>query len=171
SEILSLTPGSFDGASVTILPGYAKNGRTATLPLPPDVASDLGRFLAGVPEGRPAFPLPPDKGAEMLRGDLQAAGIPYRDDAGRAFDFPAPRCQCATLADAAGVSPRVVQRLMRHSSLEMTNRYTRPRVHDIEGAVSALPSLRPRSEGPERAAGTGTDGQHISDRFAQHLPN
>src|SRR5262249_16900978 len=69
------------------------------------------------------------------------------------------------------VSPRVVQRLMGHSSLDMTNRYTRPRVHDIEGAVSALPSLRPRSEGPERAAGTGTDGQHISDRFAQHLPN
>ena len=60
----------------------------------------------------------------MVRQDLKAAGIPYRDAAGRVFDFHSLRCQMATLADAAGISPRVVQRLMRHSKLEMTGRYT-----------------------------------------------
>jgi integrase len=62
SETLSLTPASFDGASITVLAAYAKNGRTATLPLPPDVAADLDRFLAGVPEGRPIFPSRPGRG-------------------------------------------------------------------------------------------------------------
>ncbi|MGO9598823.1 MAG: tyrosine-type recombinase/integrase [Isosphaeraceae bacterium] len=62
----------------------------------------------------------------MLRIDLAAAGIPYRDAARLVFDFHSLRCQCATLADAAGISPRVVQRMMRHSTLELTGRYTRP---------------------------------------------
>ncbi len=50
----------------------------------------------------------------------------------------------ATLADAAGVSPRVVQKMMRHSSLELTGRYTRPRAVDIDAAASMLPILKPR---------------------------
>ena len=40
----------------------------------------------------------------MLRGDLQAASIPYRDAAGLVFDFPSLRCETATLADQAGVA-------------------------------------------------------------------
>ncbi len=39
-----------------------------------------------------------------------------------------------------GDSP--IQKLMRHSTLELTGRYTRPRAIVIEGAASALPSLR-----------------------------
>ncbi len=37
----------------------------------------------------------------MLKLDLAAAGIPYRDPAGLVFDFHALRCQCATLLDQA----------------------------------------------------------------------
>ena len=94
----------------------------------------------------------------MLRADLEAAGIPYVDASGLFFDFHALRCQTATLADAAGVSPRVVQRLMRHSSLELTGRYTKPRAVDIEAAASMLPSLKPTADRPEAMAMTGTDG-------------
>src|SRR4051812_24006385 len=101
---------------------------------------------------------------------LEAAGIPYRDAGDLVFDFHALRCQCATLADGAGVTPRVVQRLMRHSTLELTGRYTRPRMHDIEGATAALPSLRPNPQGSEAMAATGTEGQHISNSFSPHLP-
>jgi integrase len=173
AEIASITPESFNlngHPTVTILAGYAKNGQTATLPLPADLAADLGPILDGAPSGRPLFPLPHGEGAKMLRADLDRAGIAYRDQAGQVFDFHALRCQCATLADQAGVSPRVVQRMMRHSSLDMTNRYTRPRMHDMEGAAAVLPSLRPRPLIPESAAVTGTDGQCISNRFAHHLP-
>ena len=87
--------------------------------------------------------------------------------------FHALRCQCATLADAAGVSPRVVQRLMRHSTLELTGRYTRPRAVDIEGAAASLPSLRPDRQRPEAAAlaATGTDNAYShSNSFAHYLP-
>ncbi len=76
----------------------------------------------------------------------------------------------ATLADAAGVSPRVVQRMMRHSNLELTGRYTRPRRHDIEGAVADLPTLRPEAAEPLPMAATGTDGQRISEVLAHDLP-
>jgi hypothetical protein len=67
----------------------------------------------------------------------------------------------ATLADAAGVSPRVVQRMMRHSTLELTDRYTRPRAVDIEAAAAKLPSLRPEADQPEAASVTGTDPRLI----------
>ena len=153
SEIASITADSFaladDHPTVTVRAAYTKNGDPATLPLPRDLAADLGAFLEVVPSGASVFPLPRGGGAAMLRVDLEAAGIPYRDASGRVFDFHSLRCQCATLADLTGVSPRVVQRLMRHSSLDMTNRYTRPRMHDLEGATAALPSLRPGPSRPE----------------------
>jgi integrase len=160
SEIKSITPESFDLAgrspNVTVTAGYTKNGEPANLPLPIDLTDDLAGFVASIPRGVPVFPLP-DRGATMLRLDLEAAGIPYRDDAGQVFDFHSLRCQCATLADQAGVSPRVVQRMMRHSTLELTGRYTRPRVADLESATDSLPSLAPRAVTPVILEATGTD--------------
>ena len=105
----------------------------------------------------PIFPLPAEKGAKMLRVDLEAAGIPYRDASGLVFDFHSLRCQSATLADAAGVSPRVVQKMMRHSTLELTGRYTRPRAVDIEAAAGMLPSLKPSRRPARGVVMTGTD--------------
>ena len=164
-EIRSITPESFDWRSspptVTVAAGYTKNGDAATLPLPADLAEDLGRFVGAVAPGRPVFQLRDDRGAAMLRADLARAGIPYRDAAGLVYDFHALRCQLATNADAAGVSPRVVQRLMRHSTLELTGRYTRPRAVDVERAALSLPSLQPsrtpKGDSAEQAA-TGTSG-------------
>ena len=77
------------------------------------MAADLAAFVAGMAPDAAVFPLP-DKGADLLKVDLAAAGIAYGDAAGLVFDFHALRCQCATLADAAGVTPRVVQKLMLH---------------------------------------------------------
>ena len=152
SEIGSITPRSFelngDRASVTVPASYAKNGQIATLPLPPDLAADIGPALAAAPAGRPLFPLPSGEGARMLRGDLDLAGILYRDQAGRVFDFHALRCRCATLADQANISLRVVQRMMRHSSLDLTNRYTQPRMHEMEGRRPPCPVSGPVPPNP-----------------------
>jgi hypothetical protein len=104
----------------------------------------------------------------MLQTDLAAAGIPYRDDSGLVFDFHALRCQTATLLDAAGVSPRVVQNTMRHSTLEMTGSYTRPRAVDIEAAAGMLPSLKPRANSPESVVLTGTDQSPVSASTATY---
>jgi hypothetical protein len=117
--------------------------------------------VATVEPGSPVFPLPKDKGSRLLRYDLKAAGIPYRDASGRFFDFHSFRCETATLLDVGGVTPRVVQRIMRHSSLDLTGRYTRPRAVDIEAAASMFPSLKPEAGKPESLALTGTDPRPI----------
>ena len=159
SEIATITPESFawKAPSVRVAACYTKNGQIAELPLPNELAADLRPYVVSLNPRMPIFPLP-GKGAKMLRVDLQAAGIPYQTASGF-FDFHSLRCQTATLADAAGVSPRVVQRLMRHSTLELTGRYTRPRAVDIEAAASMIPSLKPEADRPGASAlaATGTD--------------
>jgi integrase len=159
-EIASITAASFDwrAPSVTIRAAYTKNGDPATLTLPGDLADDLKSYVATLPAGARVFPLRRQKGAKMLRPDLEAAGIPYVDASGQFFDFHSLRCEMATLADQAGVSPRVVQKMMRHSTLELTGRYTRPRAADIAAAAARLPSLTPTGDRAEAVARTGTDG-------------
>jgi hypothetical protein len=165
NEIRSITPESFNWTAntVTIRAAYAKNGQTATLPIAPELAADLAEFVQSLPFGKSIFPLPHDKGAAMLRKDLEAAGIAYQDAAGLYFDFHSLRCEMATLADAAGVSPRVVQRIMRHSKLEMKGRYTRPRVVDMENAALLLPSLLTESKKPVVLAATGADDGSVRE--------
>jgi integrase len=165
SEIGSIRPGSFDwdAPSVTIKAGFTKNGDPATLPLPTDLADDLAAYVATLQADSPVFPLPGGRGAKMLRRDLAAAKIEYRDAAGLVFDFHSLRCQMATLADQAGISPRVVQRLIRHSTLEQTDRYTRPRAVDIESAARRLPSLKPAPRRPEAQAATRTNGNVLTN--------
>ena len=164
SEIASITAASFDfeASAVTIAAGYTKNGKEARLKLPDDLVADLRPYVASLHPGSPVFPLPGGKGAEMLRFDLKAAKIPYKDDSGLVFDFHGLRCQTATLADAAGISTGVVQRIMRHGSQKLTERYIRPRLHDIEAATSKLPSLKPTGSRPETQAKTGTDDTGVS---------
>lgn len=159
AELASILPGSldWDASTVTVAAAYTKNGEPATLPIPDELATDLGAYVAGLNPEAPIFPLPAQKGAKMLRYDLRAADIPYRDAGGLVFDFHSLRCEMATLADAAGITPRVVQKMMRHSTLELTGRYTRPRAVDIEAAAGKLPSLRPDGPAPEAMAMTGTD--------------
>jgi integrase len=173
SEIGSITPELFDwdAPSVTVAAAYTKNGDSATLPFPGDLADDLRAYVVTLEPSTPVFPLPRDKGASILRVDLEAAGIPYRDASGLVFDFHSLRCETATLADAVGVTPRVVQKLMRHSTLEVTGRYTRPRAVDVEAAAAKLPSLRPEGDRPEALAATGSDGtsSRAVPRIETHL--
>jgi len=176
SEIQSIKPESFDWRAepptVRVEAGYTKNGQTAECPLPTDLASDLRPFAEAIPPGAAVFPLTDDRGATMLKSDLARAKIPYRDNGGLVADFHSLRASYATALDRAGVSPRVVQRLMRHSTLELTGRYTKPRAVDLDSAATSLPSLRPRSETETTPLeATGTDGgEPISKDFAAHLP-
>jgi integrase len=159
SEIGSIQPESFDwGArSVTVPAGYTKNGETATLSLPAELVADLKPYAGRCEAGKPVFPLQVSKGATMLRHDLKAAGIPYRDAAGLVFDFHSLRCEMATLADAQGVSLGVTQQRMRHSTSKLTERYIRPRVRDVDAVAESLPSMKPETPKPQSAVITGTD--------------
>jgi site-specific recombinase XerD len=86
----------------------------------------------------------------MVQRDLAAASIPYQDAAARFFDFHSLRCQLATLLDQAGATPRVAQRLMRHSRLAMTDRYTGRPMKDLHAADAAYQGRKARKKGNAR---------------------
>jgi integrase len=166
SELASLTPSSFDLAALpptaTVQAAYAKNRKLAVQPLPADVAEALRGYLAGRPADQPLWPGRwRVRGAEMIRLDLAAAGIPFRDDAGRVADFHALRHSYITALSRSGVSPKVAQELARHADIRLTMQtYTHAGLYDLAAAVDSLPPILPT--GPDREAATlaatGTDG-------------
>ena len=54
-------------------------------------------------------------GAEMMRHDLQAAGLPFEDERGDVFDFHSLRGQFITQLGRNGVPLVEAQKLARHS--------------------------------------------------------
>ena len=87
----------------------------------------------------------PDKLVRILDRDLVAAGIPKTDDRGRSVDVHAMRHTFATMLTTSGVSPRVAQEAMRHSTIELTmKRYTDPKMLDVADAIESMPAFPSR---------------------------
>jgi hypothetical protein len=96
----------------------------------------------------------------MLMADLADADIPYVVD-GLYFDFHALRHQTGTLLTASGVHPKVAQKIMRHSDINLTmQRYTHTLTGQEAQAVASLPDLTPFQK--NKNAATGTDGKAIN---------
>ncbi len=149
SGLASLRPECFnlDATPPTVtLPVRAdKSRRGKVQPLPADVTDLMRAFLLGKPTGRHLWPGNwPDKGAEMLRRDLEAAGIPYivqGPDGPLHADFHALRHSYITALGRAGVDLRTVQELAGHSKITTTERYSHRRDDDLNGAVGKLPAF------------------------------
>jgi integrase len=170
SALSNLTPGDFDlnARTVTLAARFAKNRRMKVQPLPADVATALSSYFEGKPAGTPIWGgtwAKDHRGADMLRIDLEAAGIPYTTDGpdGPEYaDFHSLRHSFLTLGGRSGIDLRTLQELAGHSKPELTARYSHRRLYDLAGAVSKLPDLVPTrsetntSEIPLRM--TGTDG-------------
>jgi integrase len=171
-ELAYLRSSSFDwsNSTITIPAGYTKNGDPATIDVPDELMAELRRYVADCPAGQPIFPLRAGKGAVMLRYDLDAAGVPYRDAAGRVFDFHCLRGMMATMGDAAGVPLGVNQRRMRHSTSKLTEKYIRPRSVDIKASANKLPSLTPVEDESTPMKATGTDSRFVSATNSATLP-
>jgi hypothetical protein len=100
--------------------------------------------------------------AEMLRVDLEAAGVPYETSEGVA-DFHALRSAYITYLVASGASVKTCQTLARHSDPKLTiGIYAKASLHDIAGAVADLPDLTAAlPESGSVLAATGTDSPHV----------
>ena len=162
AELASLTRASFDldgpAPEVRVAAGYSKHRRQDVLPLRPDTAAALRAFLAGkLPTAR-AFNVPSKyRIVKMLRADLEAAGIDYRDGAGHVVDFHALRHTFITNLAASGCHPKTAQSLARHSTITLTmDRYTHGVVGDEAAALDRLPDLS--APPAEAARATGTAG-------------
>ena len=106
---------------IAVRSATTKNSKTAQQPLIPGLAAALRAFRdqeqategkvfrLGVPLGR------------TFKKDLAAFGIPYLDELGRRLDFHALRHTFNTMLQRAGVPPRVIMELMRHSDLRLSS--------------------------------------------------
>ncbi len=174
SELASLTPERFDLSAdpptATVPAAYTKNGKEAIQPLPPPLAGRLAPWLATLPLGQPVFNLS-DRTAEMIRVDLTAASIEYETPSG-VCDFHSLRGVYISNLVSSGASVKTCQTLARHSTPSLTiGIYAKASLHDITGAVGALPNLSTGRPTPEAVAATGTDGRRINKRFAPPLPH
>jgi integrase len=149
SELSSLTWLSFDfgndGPTVTVLAAYSKRKRDDIQLLPRYIADQfvLWRQELGASLDSRVFPrFDESKGAEILRVDLEAAGIPYRDKSDRVVDFHALRHTYISNLNQSGASPKVSQSLARHSTITLTlDRYTHLAMHSERKAVENLPAV------------------------------
>ena len=148
SELGSLNRRSFmlegESPTVTVEAAYSKRRRKDSLPVRVDVAKVIAHWMAELPAKRLEDQLWPgtwtERAAEMLKADLDAAGIPYRDEANRVFDFHAMRHQFISNLVLADVHPKVAQQLARHSTITLTmDRYAHVPNQTIVNALQQIP--------------------------------
>ena len=173
SELASLTPERFNMTgnppTATIAACYAKNGREAAQPIPHALADRLAPWLATLPEGKPIFGRL-RRTADMIRADLADAGIEYETASG-VVDFHALRGCYISYVVTSGASVKVCQDLARHSTPSLTiGVYAKAALHDIQGALEALPDQNVSIATNEILSSTGTESQPIKERFAHPWP-
>ncbi len=113
------------------------------------------------------------KGAEMIRVDLEAAGIISRDahgelitldEYGLSYDFHGLRHTFATLLNNARIPLVTAQKLMRHSDPKLTaNIYTHVMNDAKAEALAKLPEIAPVTLEKEAMGKTGTTDASFMD--------
>lgn len=170
SELASLTRRSFgkigDVEIVKIEAVSEKARRGDSLPLPPNLADILRPWLESLGAGEPLWPGPwasQKRASKFLQVDLKKARetwletatdeaqraemeqtdfLLYRNNHGHQGDFHAFRHTFLSRLGRSGASAKVMQRLARHSTVELTiGRYTHAGLDDLSMAVGKLPAL------------------------------
>ena len=169
NEIRKLRKADFDfaGSAVAVQAASAKGRRHDLQPLNRGLTEELQVLLSSkLPESKASggcYVRLTDKTAPMLRGDLEAAGIPYKDDAGKVFDFHALRGQCASLLAASSVHPKAAQTILRHRDINLTmNTYTHTLRGQEAAAVESLPDLSLSSVEQREQHKTDTDDEAVT---------
>jgi integrase len=138
-----------------------------------------------------------ERAARMLRRELEAARKKWLDAEGldpaertrreesdvlkpvdgygRVFDFHGLRHMFISNLAAAGVHPKEVQQLARHSTISLTmDRYTHLQKVNVTGALDKLPDLPTSTPSTDTAAAvlltTGTDVKSLGPILAPYWP-
>ena len=171
----------FERAQLTVNDGKAK-GRIDVIPLHGELAAQLLRIRA--PAAHPSVRVFPEiVSHETRRADFEAAGINPRTSTpdGRRIegtarrdepfaDLHSLRVTLGTDLARLGVPPQAAQRLLRHSTIEVTMRhYVKLRLDDLSGAMGRIAAMPQAADGArvKVAAGAeavGTEAAPIDER-------
>ena len=164
NELRTLTVGAchlYETPPVLVVKAaYSKHRREDHQPITPGLARILAQYVHGRESHERVFRNMPnsDSTAEMLRKDLEAAGIPYIDSAGLFADFQALRHTYITNLARGGAKPKEAMDLARHSDINLTMaRYSHTVISDRAEALKALPDLSTKPERTHSQKATGTD--------------
>ncbi len=151
NELRTLTVAQLDfspGAEMIRLEAKnEKNRAGSTIPLRSDLTAELRDWIAAkrLPASVRLFTVPAGLRC-ILDRDLEAAGIPKRDERKRTVDVHALRTTFGTMLSMTGTGPRMAQAAMRHSDIKLTmGIYTDPKLLDVRDAMERLPNLQPSS--------------------------
>ena len=124
-----------EGNTISVPRGKAK--RTDILPIHPDLREHLAEAIQSSLPGANVFV--EEVLGPVRKKDYEAAGIELVDDRNRVVDLHALRVTLATFLARSGVHPKNAQRLLRHSTIEMTLRYyTKPELSDDRKALESI---------------------------------
>ena len=162
--------------------GKAKNRKTTAQPIRLDLAAMLADFLDGRKRDARALRVH-EQTAAMMRLDLRRAKARWVkattdpaerrqrlrdaflaavDGDGRVLDFHSWRSTYITGLVRSGASVKVTQQLARHSTPTLTlNLYGKLGIHDLTGALEALPAIATPTEAEDREdlLATGTEAR------------
>lgn len=177
SELASLTWQCFDfegrPPTVRVEACYSKHRREDLQPLPMDVAEAFKQWRYETQPGlqdRIFAMFDKANASRMLKKDLEAIEIPYKDDSGRTCDFHALRATYITHIVKGGASPKIAQHLARHGSIGLTmDVYTHIGLHDTQGALLTLPHIPGIGNAGDQedcvALRTGTDDRPVDGAY------
>ena len=174
AEIRSLTRRAFDldgsPPTITVAAAYSKHRTDDVQPIRPELARLLHPWLSSRAEDEPIFGRMSSHANLMIRADLEAAGIAYRDASNRVADFHSLRHSYISTLARSGAPVKVVQTLARHSTPSLTlGVYSHVGLHDQAGALAALPDLGTSRPTTEPMAATRTEGAISGRDFAPYL--
>jgi len=165
-EVSRLTWGDVileDGEQVlTVRASIAKNSKDTALPIHSWLASLLADWQIDNPNAKDSDSIVKVSGSmlKVLNQDLEFAGIPKTDENGKVVHLHACRHSFITLLARMGTPPHIIQKLARHSKIDMTMSVYTHLVHgDDSIAIESLPTPEPKAI-PTRA--TGTDDSAVA---------
>ena len=131
-------------ATVNLDGNRTKNGEDISQPLPKYAAKKFSLWKAekDCKEEDKVFPhfTCHCRPSEWIKADLKAAGLPIKDYMGNDIDFHSLRNSYISFLADSNTPPKLIQKLARHSSLDLTmNIYARPTLSSERAAIDNLP--------------------------------